>query len=551
MLESGLTFCDSNPDVCVDVDENSSCWSNYWRENNPFIRGGIRIHNSQDYETAEFNSKCINETTIKTFGCEPFTSEYRDNFKLPFTGEISCPVEYSCYEGACVENEAVMDSGVGDLNEDFVIDSTDVSLLAQLNAQFNSAYNWRADVDYDGVVDIYDYYRLDQIVIGGSYFKYPIRDFTLNSSYTLYSSQEDIIGILTESTPGYKFAWLAEHELGGASRTQCVPPVIKINLKDVTRYTRMLGFSSYSNPLRYDEFKMIPDCDIWHQFEADNLIREYFIYWMFRKFSVPTFDVIAFGTVNFSVPDSQINPDKKYNYMFLQKEKADKDTVPFETQFNFYSILDDDLLSDYGWSYNYGASNDLTGILIDKQGTEEFMEFDVENTIRYKLLTGFTNLWDRGFFHNELYGTNLITWKQVPYDFDLSFECNSLPSPYDLGIGSLPEENQQIFKDKYYSVAREIFGNPQNLFDMLTAIDAYPFRANKIKMKNFIKASFYNYALYFNSEEFAASMNKTYEPLPNAEIYEREARRLLNDPDLDILCKDSSPQNALQQWINQ
>ena len=574
-VPEGLEFCIPGDETdCIPIDENTYCRKRSY-SSSVFVQGLTYLSSFENMWNAEkeLKSECVDERTIIQFGCEPFTTHYADQFSLPFYNELNCPDNYSCNGGKCVEknnNPTDRSEGIyryGDLTRDGNYNSADLDAMELLILSSTSTYDPIADFDGDGLVDIYDKYLMEKELSNEIFSvgqEYPYRSFWLNATKSLLGSDEKV-GILKEKSmlnlsweeclsPEHSglcliTTWEDEYKQVGASRSQCIPPVLKNNLKNVNSRTRILGLVGTN---RYDEFRMVPDCDIWYQHEADNVIRENFIYWLFRKYQVPTYKTIAFGETKLTSTDSSIKPDTNYHYLFIQTPKGQHDTVPFEIEHNFSDLLDDDELWSRQGSYEWSEWNDMLGITIIYPDHNELMEFDPENAIRYKLLTEFTNLQDRGAFHNEMYGKNINNnyWKQIPYDFDLSFDCSMSSPNMDYALDSIPEERRQEYKDIYYSVAREIFSDINNLNEMLFEIDSYPFNANKTKMKGFIKTKFYIYALYFSSEQFAQNMNNPYSPFTNTNIINREARRILNTLNFDILCADQLPQNTLYNFIN-
>jgi hypothetical protein len=361
---------------------------------------------------------------------------------------------------------------------------------------------------------------------------------------------------MTETDNGKKTEWKVEHKQKGGSRRSCVPPVLNINLKDVKKSQRILGLSR-ENPsgLRYDEFRLLPDCDIWMRYDADNLIREYFIYWLFRNFGVPAVDTIGFANVKFDTPhhSSYLETGKSYNFLMLQRDNADKDQVPFMKQFNLIRLIEvsdrfraeaeackDVIGPELGSCISY---NRLSPIIITKSdGNVERLEFDADNALRYFVLNTFATVGDRGYLHNEDYGLDGAgKLKYIPFDFDISFGCERQISTREeflksLSLANIPASQRSEYMKKYDAIVREIFDNPDNLNKMLLTIERYPFRANSIKMKNEIRARFYENALYYGSRQFAQAIGQEHKPFIHQAQYLKEARRLAQLENYDSLC---------------
>ena len=230
---------------------------------------------------------------------------------------------------------------------------------------------------------------------------------------------------------------------------------------------------------------MLPECELNSESDVNVLMREYMTYWIFRNFDVPTADIILFANVSFDVPDKQLDKSKKYHYIFLQHYESDNDQVPFTRQFSMSKVLASSSDYDNSW-VSYENSNHFAYITFNKNdGSTERLWFDRDTAITYFLLTGFTTLSDKSLFGNERYGyyEESKKLKHIPFDFDSSFGCNA-DDLFISDIEELPKEKQAEYFAAYYSIARNIFDNPNNLYAMLAEIDKFPFRENKIKMKN-------------------------------------------------------------------
>lgn len=561
---------------CIDLTQEMRCRDEGGWRGQTFVRGGVELYAEGKVGSREFGGKgsratslalddeCIDERTKRAFACTPFVQHpsMRDAYEIPTSTTVPCPAGYSCSEGKCLQEERRAAAGAGDLNTDGKLNDVDVKALKALLAQESILYSAKADVDGDGWIDSYDAYLLEGRVRGTvkEDVRHPIRELMLTSQNLLLSRENDLLGTLVESSSGQKTQWKIEHKQKGGSRSVCRPPVLNINLKDVKKSQRIMGLSS-ENPggLRYDEFRLVPDCDIWKSYDADNLIREYFVHWLFRKFGVPAVDTIGFASVRFDTPQhaSDFDIQKKYHYIILQRDNADKDQVPFMKQFNFARLIEasdhditvvTELCKDKSENEVWGCNNEhrLSPLLAKKgDGSSERLEFDADTSIRYFVLNAFADVNDRGYLHNEDFGLDASSgkWKYIPFDFDSSFSCgisyNYFREQLEKSIANLPAQQRSEYQKKYYAIAREIFDNPSNLHEMLLTIERYPFRVNSIKMKNEIRARFYENALYYGSPAFAKSIGQEYKPFVHQSQYLKEAKRLGQLESYDSLCYNS------------
>jgi len=512
---------------------------------------GLEKQNGRRIVLAAPRSVCVDENTQRLPGCVQFTSDNSDEYNVIGFYDLHCPEKYVCDQGKCVETVRQAIENFGDVNGDGIVNDVDVQALSILLTQTTISYNVRADIDKDEYLDDYDLYRLRRLVQKtlGIDVRYPIRELTLKTDASLYSEDGSALGTLTETRVGQAVQrWMVEHKKKGASRETCVPPVLNINLKDVKKKDRLLGLSSSSDQgLRYDEFRLVPDCDIWSGFNADNTIREYFLYWLYRSFSVSTTDTIGFAQVRFDASQhaKEFDLQQPYQYLMLQRDNSDKDQIPFTQQFNFARIFEarskDSNYRVYGSYSNFSRTLFSPLNVTYSDGSVETYEVDADNALRYQILNDFVYLTDRDYSHNEDYGLDGLKGKMsyVPFDFDLSLGCvywESYANVFPVSLAALPAEKRVEYQKQYYLIVREIFDNPDNLYAMLLALDKYPFRGNVIKMKNEIRLRFYKAALYYGSKEFATSIKQEHKPFLHQQDYMREAKRIVQLDSYDALC---------------
>jgi hypothetical protein len=542
-LEGHPDFCDPKYG-CFPITSDLRCEQSGWyNSDNSFIQSSIQI-NYKRGSGQTLNSYCADSQTVVKYSCLPYTSFDNDygGFLIPTRNTSTCPTGYSCDGGKCLEQVRSLPPLRGNLDGQDIIDGQDLQILKNLVAQ-NSPATPLADIDGDGRLDSYDVYLLSQKIATGAYPQpFPIRNFRLSSSNTLYTGwgSEGLPGTFAEYTPDFRSIlsqWNVEYSQKGASRMQCVPPVIKINLKNVNRNTRLLGRSTMTPypQLRYDKFKLIPNCDIWYQYSVDNLLREYFVYNLFRQDNLPELDVIAFANVQLNSTDEQIDPSMNYTYFFLQRTRSSHDQYPFQNQYGFSQILDANspigrVISENPFliTVNLTADNSLMQ-----------MSFERNTTMRYLLLSELVSLGDRGSFHNEDYGLDatINQWKRIFFDFDLSFDCYYYnQARYVFSNLNLSQSEIFSLKQNFSALLKSFYDDPDNLNKMLLSVDQYPFRANKIKLKNELKLRFYYYALLYGSENFATDFGVPYQPYSHTSEYKLAAQQLVNNSTLDRMC---------------
>ncbi|MEK6928502.1 MAG: CotH kinase family protein [Nanoarchaeota archaeon] len=552
-------FCPGNGIECINLSKMNYCDSSY--SANVFTNRGISIglENSGDIR---IENKCVDEKRLKVFICKSFlemfpslkSEKVYDDSRIPSSMIQSCPFGYKCNDRRCIEAERPAAKGkIGDVNGDDILNEEDILKakdIAGMPIRATEKYT-SADIDRDGIVDSYDVYRLRKLISGDIPLKitHPIRELSIETPNSIREEGDNEGGMLTENGEGMHAIWNIEHKKKGASRDRCSPPVLKINLKRVNKINRFPGLTSYLgiDNLKYDEFRLVPDCDIWGQNEVDNLLREYFIHWMYRNYGIATPDVIGFA--NLTIISKNLNTGKGYNYIILQRSDADKDETPLKYQFNFERIIEASG-SNYGESYqiNSKASSRITHINLttyynrergedeESKSINELFELDLDSALRYVIFNSFVSLEDRGYLHNEDYGVSAETGKMhyIPFDFDLSLGPSS--SSYltfeNIINEDVPLEKHNEIALKYDEITKQVFLNPDNLNTMLLAIDKYPFEGNKIKLKNVIKVRFYTAALYYGRPR---SENAKDTELGNLrKQYIAEARRLAETEDLEI-----------------
>ncbi|MFA6601815.1 MAG: hypothetical protein WCT02_03060 [Candidatus Paceibacterota bacterium] len=370
---------------------------------------------------------------------------------------------------------------------------------------------------------------------------YPIRSLTLNTlgkTLLLDGEQADRDGALTEFSDGKAIKnWKVKYEHKGSSRGMCSPPVLnftfdKTDSKGKARelFTGLSTFDGYSK-LQYQKIRLIPDCDIWNDYfigdgdtgfsgQLNVALREYIVYKIFRKFGIPTADIVGFTDITFITPDSGY-AGRSFRYMIVQRLTEQDDQIPFTKQFNFNSKLYE--------SGEYESSNRLWDIktidrLISATLTNNTnkspltLSFDPDTTIRFLLLSDFLNVGDMAPLHNEDWGIDLTTGKAkiIPHGFDSSFYCASdgTPGSYLTSlIDNLSAELRASYEVAYYRIAQEIFNKSVSLDQMMTLVDQFPRKdVDKQKLIEYLRLRFYKYATYFNSSAFAAELRQPHQP---------------------------------------
>lgn len=379
--------------------------------------------------------------------------------------------------------------------------------------------------------------------------KLPVRSFVLDTKgYTFDQSVDHLKGnakpTFTEVDAGK--SWRVKHEKKSSSRASCNPPVFNLSFeKDRTLFDGMTTYGDRGS-LLYQKLRFVPDCDVLKNERKlvpletpEVLLREYVIYSIFRKFGVPTPDVVAFAKIKFVTPDQNIDPQKEYKYMLLQRTSEKDDQIPFTTQFNFSSIVEAVPATEY---YKIDKDGDrFSKVSIKKNNVPAQMELDAEAAIRYFLLSDLVNLYDHFLFWNEDYAQDRSSskWKTVSFDHDFSFTCTFPPIPsVSSVIKKLPGGKQYDYFVIYDKVAREIFDNPNSLSEMLAIVDRFPFEGDKEKVKNYLKQAFYNFALYFSSAEFAKEAGLSHIPFKNQAQYLNAADGVLSAKGLSDKCDE-------------
>ncbi len=389
----------------------------------------------------------------------------------------------------------------------------------------------------------------------------PIRRFILDTKGKNIKLEGDNKGVLTEVSDAgnYIRSWDIEYEKKGNSRDSCNPPVLnlKFDKKDKKNQPKPLfnGMTTFfgRDSLNYQKIRLVPDCEIWEstQFIAPTginvLLKEYFIYSLFRSFGVPTPDVVAFGSILFNSTDTNFDKNKEYKYLMLQRSNEPDDQIPLLSQYNLSELVE---ASGAGKTSSYQKTGDhFFSIHYEEGKIKKDIKLDPENAIRYFLLSDFVNLNDHFLFQNEDYGKDKSTglWKTVPFDFDMSFDCGLpvTPAGIEKELEKLSLEEKIKYKNIYYKISREIFDNPESLNKMLSIVDRFPFIGNKEPLKNYIRVAFYNYALYFGLPEFSNYIGKTHIPFINEESNIKAVESIKNINTLNQYCD-----NAYKTRIN-
>ncbi len=513
----------------------------------------------------ELESSCIDERTIIQYVCSSYAvlqgvpaADSRDSWRgwgreedesyYPQEVREKCPEGYSCMRGKCVQQFAVPPATYGDVNGDGTVTPGDIAHLQALLARPEIPYEPAADIDGDRYVDSYDLYRLQRFVQGAETpdMRLPVRTFNLSTS-RLYIQGLYTPSTLDEFRQGRVKRFVTEHQQKGNSRGSCRPPVLNIKFKKKDLFYGWTTFPGFS-VLGYQKVKFIPDCDILSQHEVDNQLREYIIYSAFREFGVPTIDVAGFARLWLNAPDHgslELN-----QYMLLQRDDEKDDQIPFMRQFELHEVIQ---ASDKGITYSVAydrddAYNRFTHVIVErreegKEPVSRQLALDPDVSIRYTILEDFFELGDRMVLHNEHYGLDAATglWKPIPFDMDSSFRCYSgerLPGNIAGRIANVPFAQRKMYAQKTLNITREIFDNVTTLHYLLSLVDRYPFEENKDKMKNMLRLRFYQHALYYGSQEFAAELHEPHVPFVNQEAYLKEARRILAEKNYATMCSN-------------
>ncbi len=367
---------------------------------------------------------------------------------------------------------------------------------------------------------------------------YPIRNLTLDTlskTLLLNGTELDRDGRLKEYSGDTLLKdWKIKYEHKGSSRGICEPPVLNLSFDKGKAKEYFTGVSTFdgATTLQYQKIRLIPECDIWNDYWKSNgdtgfsgqlnvSLREYIIFKIFRKFGIPTADVVGFANVTFVAPDTGYN-GKSFRYIIVQRPAEQDDQIPFTTQFNLNPSLYESGVYESSarpWNLDYSNSNRLTQAVLTKisDNSKITIPFDQDSTIKFLLLTDFLNVGDMDYLHNEDWGIDWITGKAklIPHGFDSSFSCFSI-DPSDIQIinmiNGLPVNSRSSYQSAFYRITKEIFGNSTSLNQMISLVNDFPYKdVDKEKLIEYLKIKFYQYAKYFNSSDFASSINQTYE----------------------------------------
>lgn len=414
------------------------------------------------------------------------------------------------------------------------------------------------DIDKDGVIDGYDAYLSGQISAG----KIPatlfggIRTFVLDAqgASMLQSDNTQKDSYFTEyknNTPSW--SWKTKFQRKGHARGDCNPPMLNIsfdkNKSDGTPRPLFDGVTTYNNlgVLKYQEIRAVSNCSSDDSYGSAGFgshvgphLREYFIFSLFRNFSIPTADVIGFGVVKFVNTADTVYNGKSFPYMFLQRNSELDDQIPLTTQFG----LKPQLIEDGKWDeFRLSADNNYPNpsflkVFDVKQSKEIKVEFDPEAIMRYRLFSLFADPGDRGPLHNEEYGQLVASdkWVSIAHGFDLSLWSCWLDVytysliDYERYLDTLSTSEQATFKPLFYKIGYETFSKKENLYKMLAIVDQFPLEKTgsigKKKLKEFIRLQFSAFNQYFSDPDtarrFGVSSNSSaidYFPFTNQETF--------------------------------
>ncbi len=439
-------------------------------------------------------------STIYTISCKDASGK--------IIGTASVEIRTEDYEGGAPVQPTIVSSGSG---------------VVRKSVQVTQS----GDVDGDGVVDGYDSYLLDlknRGVIPADP-RLPIRSFILNSKgNSLDADVEKLSGNkkpeLLESARG--MAWRIKYEKKSRSRATCIPPVLNLSFeKDRPLFNGRSTYRNYTE-LLYQKIRIVPDCEVLKNRkpvplvppEAPSvLLREFVVYDTFRPW-IPTPDVLGFANFKFVSADNTFDQSKSYPYMMLQRTAEQDDDIPFTEQFNLRLPIIEALASEQYWSV--GKEGDrLSYLKFTKDGATKNISFEKETAIRYRILADFVNLYDHFMFWNEDYAqTASGEWTTISYDHDFSFTCNApgLPAVRS-DINKLLPEARKEYLQAYRRIGLEMFGDEKQLYKILLSVDRFPFdvpNEDRIRLKSFIRRSFYLYSLHFNSPELALEAGVEY-----------------------------------------
>ncbi len=428
----------------------------------------------------------------------------------------------------------------GDANSDGVVSGADVDLMRDYMRLSPGRYRAELDVDDDGILDGYDYYRLQEFVAGrlALSIRQPLRFFEIDTQGSTADNLDyKQLGQLQELNAGAPSkSWSIQYEKKGVNRADLEPGLFNLTFPAGDAFsaiTTALTGAGADGILNYAKIRINPATDAWEPLEgyANALAREYVCYKLFRQFGIPVLDVAGVGAFKIKSRESTING---YGatftpYLMLQRDNSANDEVPFTRQFNMDSRIYEALQPMPGLTV---TGDSFTFVSYNLYGNTVRLDLDLASAIRHFIALDMLAVEDRGPFKNEDYGRDLALdkWRTIPNDFDfslMSFEQNRILAGQAIAaLEALPPERKDEGRRLFYQIAREMFDNPQRLNDFLVTLDGYSLPMSRYA-KHFVKARYISLALYFSSPEFAEALHQPHRLFDAIDYFVTEGERLL------------------------